>query len=301
VVDHPFEVGSIYTNRRGRYEVVSLDEARNSMMIRYLESGETLESPIDVQARIWENIGWEQEGSDSQVAGADTRIQKGYGEGFRGLSSGDFKLSIENTSWRSRKGLAGRVARLLSEGSHYTFVSWAIYGWPLAFLSHHEHYQMAAFEQGSRKAKFTVELDTHNIYYGLYIERNDGPMDANWDWPRLLGTLHSSADIRAVIARAEAEHAARFIGRMYRGGGHFHFSNALRMGARPLWEEASTARHDIPERLERLDAIPEDYWGEIYIVGSTPKQAAIAAGVDIAEQMVTLMRSLLPLYEAATS
>jgi hypothetical protein len=261
--------------------------------------GDTLESPIDVQARIWENLAWEQQVPDPQ-AGGEMRIQKGYGEHFRGLSPGDFKLSTENTTWRSRKGLAGRVAKLLSEEGRYTFVSWAIYGWPLAFLSHHEHYQMAAFEQGSRKAKFTIELDTHNAYYGLYVERNNCPMDANWDWPRLLGALHSSADIRTVIARAEAEYAARFIGRMVKGSGHFHFSNGLRMGAQPLWNEASTAGEDILKRLELLEAIPEDYWGEIYIIGTVPKQTAIAAGVDIAERMATLMRALLPPYEAAT-
>jgi hypothetical protein len=297
-VDHPFEVGGNCENRKGRYEVVSLDEARNRMMIRYLDSGETLKSPIDVQARIWENIGWEV--PPPPLIGADTRIQKGYGEGFRGLSSSDFKTSTENTSWRSHKGLAGRVAKLLSKDGPYTFVSWAVYGWPLAFLSHHEHYQMAAFEQGSRKAKFTIELDTHNVYYGLYVERFDGPMDADWDWPRLLGALHSNGDIRAVIARAETEHGAQFVGRMYKGSGHFHFSNGRDMGARTLWDEASTAEQDILKRLELLEAIPEDYWGEVYIVGTMPKPAAISAGVDIAEQIARLMHSLLPLYEAAT-
>jgi hypothetical protein len=50
---HPFTVGNEYRNRDGAYQVISINEP--NMVIRYLD-GRTLESPIALQARIWENI-----------------------------------------------------------------------------------------------------------------------------------------------------------------------------------------------------------------------------------------------------
>lgn len=58
---HPFEVGQYYRNRDGEYRVVSISEP--DMTIRY-QSGRVIESPIALQARIWENM-QEDDGDDS--------------------------------------------------------------------------------------------------------------------------------------------------------------------------------------------------------------------------------------------
>lgn len=224
---HPFQVGGTYANRKGSYEVVSLDPLAGRMVIRWVDSGETVESEIGLQARIWENMGWEEQEKVRQAAEEEARYQRGYGEGFAGLVESDFKTSTENTTWRSRQGLPGRVSKLLSVGTPYTFVSWSIYGWPVAFLTHREDYQMAAFEMGARKAKYTIELDERYAYYGFYIERNSGPMDDTWDWPRFLAALKSRANLLAIVEQAESEHGARFLGRMFKGDDHFHFANGL--------------------------------------------------------------------------
>lgn len=50
---HPFEVGKHYHNRDGEYRVLSIDDP--NMTIRYLD-GHIIESSIELQARIWENI-----------------------------------------------------------------------------------------------------------------------------------------------------------------------------------------------------------------------------------------------------
>lgn len=57
---YPFKIGKQYRNRDGAYVVVSISEP--DMVIRYLD-GRTIESSIDLQARIWENIR-ESEGGD---------------------------------------------------------------------------------------------------------------------------------------------------------------------------------------------------------------------------------------------
>lgn len=294
-----FKVGGTYANRKGAYEVVSLSRGDGEMLIRYVDTGEDVETTIDMQRRIWENMNLEQQQAVRDAAEEEASYQKGYGEAFSGLQESDFKTSTEGTTWRSRQNLAGRVALAASEGTPYTFVSWSIYRWPVAFLTHREDYEMAAFELGSRKAKFTIELDDEFAYYGFYVERSDGPMDAVWDWTRMSVALISDQRLADVISRAESEHGARFLGRMSTGEERFHFGNGLAKGARPLWDEELAPRIPVSERVKLLDTIPDGYWGEVYVLAQMPKQQAIDKGVRVAEAMVNLIEELFPLYAAS--
>lgn len=58
---HSFKVGAQYYNRDGAYQVISITDP--NMVIRY-QDGRTLESPISLQTRIWENM---QEGSEGEI------------------------------------------------------------------------------------------------------------------------------------------------------------------------------------------------------------------------------------------
>jgi hypothetical protein len=57
-MSHPFEVGKDYRNRSGQYVVQAIEG--DWMKIRYT-SGSTLETRISIQARIWENIQFEEQ------------------------------------------------------------------------------------------------------------------------------------------------------------------------------------------------------------------------------------------------
>ena len=52
-MDHPFEVGQKCRNRRGAYEVLSIDGPK--MRVRY-EDGREMNLTIVIQAEIWRNI-----------------------------------------------------------------------------------------------------------------------------------------------------------------------------------------------------------------------------------------------------
>lgn len=298
-MDHPFATGEVYANRKGPYEVVKIDDQAGKMLIRYLDSGEDQEVSIRIQARIWNNVQLDEQAEVRRVREEEAQYQRGYGAAFTGLKISDFKTSTEGTSWRSRAGLAGQVALVASEATPYTFVSWSIYRWPVAFLTHREDYSMAAFEMGSRKAKFTLEVDDDYLYYGFYVEKGDEPMDHVWDWPRLTHALKSDETLQSTVVAAESEHGARFIGRMSKGEEHFHFANGLEMGAESLWDESQSTSLSVEDRVAQLEGIPDDHWGEIYVVARMPKQDAIDLGVDVAKPIVRLFEVLLPLYEAA--
>lgn len=298
-MDHPFVIGKVFANRKGAYKVVKIDDQAGKMLVRYLDSGEDKTIDIKTQVRIWHNMQADEQAAARRADEVEGQYQRGYGTGFTGLRSSDFKTSTEGTNWRSRAGLAGQVALLASEATPYTFVSWSIYRWPVAFLTHREDYSMAAFEMGSRKAKFTLEVDDDYLYYGLYVEKGNEPMDHVWDWPRLTQALKADKALQSVLAAVESAHGARFIGRMSRGDEHFHFANGLEMGAESLWDESQPARLGVDERVAQLESIPDDHWGEIYIIARMPKQDAIDLGVDVAKPVAGLIKVLLPLYEAA--
>jgi hypothetical protein len=298
-VDHPFVIGKVFANHKGPYEVVKTSDQTGKMLVRYLDSGEDQEVSISIQARIWSNMRVDEQVEARRADEEEAQYQRGYGAAFTGLKASDFKTSTEGTSWRSRAGLAGRVALVASDGTPYTFVSWSIYRWPVAFLTHREDYLMAAFEMGSRKAKFTLEVDDDYLYYGLYVEKGDEPMDHVWDWPRLIRALKSDETLRSTMVAAESEQGASFIGRMSKGDEHFHFANGLEMGAESLWDESQASSLSVEERIAQLESIPDDHWGEIYVVAQMPKQNAIDLGVDVAKPIARLFQVLLPLYEAA--
>ena len=298
-MENPFNVGELYQNRLGFYEVAHLDLAQDKMLIRYVDRGEEVNTSITLQERIWQNMSWENEEEVRLKAKEEARYQHGYGIDFAGLADSDFKTNTEGTTWRSRRGLAGQVALLLTPNSGYNFVSWAIYRWPVAFLTHREDYYMAAFELGTRKAKFTIELDESNAYYGLYVEGNIGTLDNVWDWTRLLPRLRQQNDLQAAIDSAEVEHDVRFIGRSSPGRETFHFADGLSKSAESLWNEEDPSSFTVLERLGHLEKIPKSHWGELYLLATMPKQEAVRSGVKIAFRIAEVMRSLLPVYTAA--
>jgi hypothetical protein len=237
---------------------------------------------------------------------AEARYQQGYGDEFTGLLPTDFKTNVEGTTWRSRHNLAGRVAKLLSDASSnptYTLLSWAIYRWPVAFLSHREFYKAASSENDApQKAKFTIELDENNLYYGFYIERfseSSQSMDYNWDWLRFWPSIQNQSELSELINMLETNHQVRFIGRAIKDANPFHFANLPAKGASSLWNEQNPSHYTVAERLDRLKQVPKGEWVDFYLIATMPKEEALQAGIRLAGTMVETMKLMLPFYTAA--
>jgi hypothetical protein len=298
---HPFIVGETFTNRKRAYEVVSIDSVKDEMTVRYSDSGEESKLKISIQARIWDNMLIDEQVAYRTKANLETRQQKGYGEAFTGLQLADFKRSIEGTTWRARSSLGGLIAIWASIETPYTFISWSIYPWPVVFFSHYEDYQMASFEEGSRKAKFMVEVDDKFLYYGFYIERSDKQMDNSWDWPRLFDALSSRQALVNLIDEVEKNQSARFIGRRSSGSTHFHFANGLDEGAISVWDENNPSNLSASARVDLLNQIPIENWGEMFIISKMTMQEAIELGTRVVSPIADLFRTLIPFYSAASS
>src|SRR5262245_48510993 len=274
-----FKMGGIYANRKRAYEVTGIDAKNDLVRVRYLDNDTPGELSLDIQQNIWNNMNSEKQDKLEAIAKEEARLVKNYGVNFTGLTEADFSTDVEGTTWRDHKSLPGRTARMLTNHTKRTFRSWPVYGWPVAFLATNEYFEMATADQGIPRVKFTIELDSMSVYYGLYVERSDQPMDDSWDWPRVLAAI-ADPEGADLIRKLEASHGFSMLGRTSKGERHFHFANGLENGAQPLWDEENPQALPIEERLEQLDAIRKKYWGELYIMATMSKREAIQMGVE---------------------
>lgn len=296
---HPFRVGGTYTNRKGKYEVVELDGSE--MVIRY-NDGSQVDTTVKLQWRILKNMQAEEEREPrTETASSSSRpkSRKDHrGRKFETLHDSDFKNNVAGTHWRARTGLGGLLTRRLSEVSGRFFQSWAIYRQPAVHIAQPSHYDPKAKWQ---QAKFVFQVNPEGATYGFYIEKNEGPMDDTWDWPRFLSSLERDEQLRTQVGAALRQLGLHWEVYVWDDGGLVAQVRASQSGF--LWEWESIDESEDIEWLgftERLRAIEADKWCDLYLCMFLSKADAIAAGLHVVEPVIEVYRALLPLYEAST-
>lgn len=296
---HVFEIGGRYWNRHGEYEVVELDGA--NMVIQY-SNGRRLETSVERQARIWKNIQAE-ERIEAEVRQRDRapkpapRVRQ-RGLELRGLQDHDFQRGVGGTSWRARTGLGGHLAERLSDTTKRFFQSYAIYRRAEVHIAQPSYYDTKIKWQ---QAKFVFELNSDGATYGFYIEKNSGPMDGTWDWPRFLAVLALESALRQRIDSAVRELGLHWQVYLPDDGGLVAQVRASPTGF--TWEQKeSNASEEINWSgfSDRLRAIEAEKWCDLYLCTSIPKGAAIAMGLQLVDPVTEVYQALLPLYEGST-
>ena len=159
---------------------------------------------------------------------------------------------------------------------------------------------MAAFAMGTRKAKFTIELDEQNVYYGFYIEKGFEPLDDKWDWLRLTSAWKNKTLLQDAITGLEGNHQARFLARATQNMKTAHFASDFPAGMYSLWNEQNPTILSVADRWQKLLQVPSNEWVDLYLLASIPKAEAISAGVHVAHTIARVLRDILPVYAAAT-
>lgn len=298
-----FEVGGHYRNRHGPYEVVNIDG--NRMVIRY-EDGTMLSTTVKLQWRIWKNLGYEAQAEKleeekrkrkRQSRGSKPRIRDASFDGFQ---DSDFQLGTAGTTWRSRQALGGVLARRLMQRTSYDFLSWAVPRWPWVHVARPEHYRRKD-APADADAKFEVQLNESEARFGLYIERGDSSVledPTKWDCFRFFAALSQNRAVQQTLRKSTAEYGVV----LQLLGPETLEPRQVSWGEGGLvWiqsgERTSVTWPDVAQRLETID--PE-LWINISMGKKMPKDDAIARGANIADDIIAVFLSLLPVYEAAT-
>jgi hypothetical protein len=296
---HPFEIGRKYRNRRGEYEVISLEGSK--MVIRY-SNGEVLETTVQQQERIWRNIQAE-ESMEAPVRRSDShprhRRRAGQrGLGFQGLQDRDFQKGTAGTSWRARKSLGGLLAQQMSDTTPHHFQSYAIYRRAQVHIAQPDYYDT---ETKRQNAKFAFGLDTKGARYGFYIEKNNGAMDDTWHWPNFLSALDNDAKLRQEVDTAMHRLELRWEIDVGADGGLVAQVQASSGGLTWEWQDRDESEEiSWPAFVKRLRDIETEKWCNLYLCTGTAKDEAIAAGIQLVDTVVKVYRALLPLYQAST-
>lgn len=297
-----FQVGGRYRNRLGEYQVTAIDGA--NMTIRFLDSRVIENAAVVEQARIWENIQIEERmaqalATESRPSGSSRAKPAKERSRFQGLKEHDFQKGTAGTSWRARDNLGGALAESLSLTTSYEFQSYAIYRRAEVHIAQPEYYDE---NEKIRAAKFVLNLNSESAFYGLYVERNDGPMDSTWDWSRF---SHALTDTPLCHTLDNAMHEYRLCWEIDTWVGE---SADLDVVISPCdqgvkWqpergEEIETLSW--PRLLERINSIKADRWCNVQIGFRLPKEQAVADGPRVIDRVTAVYRALLPLYIAST-
>ena len=285
-----FKVGNKYANRKGPFEVISID--RNSMTIRW-DNGESISTSIEQQQRIIEGMERERQASiESELKSnakriATHKVTSRLGRDFKGLKESDFKEKVTGTDWRSHACLGGAVTERLYTGK---LVSWSIPRTPIIHWDTREHRQKG---KTYLQAKFFAGLDENTLHYGFYIEHSDKSSD-NWlDWNAFLLWLNNTENEIWLKEISEKNDLSIY------NKGKKSFTDMIKSRDNQ-WIIQEKSNEDIDSLSAFLKSLPEDRWLDLIIGRIEDKEGVLSKKESIADDISQLFETLMPLYKAST-
>jgi hypothetical protein len=282
-----FEVGGTHENEKGTYEVLSMDEGNDAMVIKW-ESGEEATTAISFQRRILERMHAEREAA--KTGNGNKRRPGASSATFDGFEEADFSGRISGTTWRTQKGLGGVVTRSLNSDG-FQIKSWAVPRVP-------EAHWVDANQQdtGKTHAKFFVRLDRENLRYGFHVARCEDSSENHDHWKNLLDWLSNEENesrFKEIVDEYDLricdrkDKAKPFEGQIRVAEGHWHLENG-------------TDTKAIGSLADFLSQLPETNNIDLQIAKTTNKKDAIGRGEDLAGDITVLFDTLVPLFKAST-
>ena len=311
-MSHPFEVGKTYRNRVGEYVVQSIEGDR--MTIKYVGGG-TLDTTINLQARIWENIHFEEQMAREEermrlAREARRKARKRAARAkraerrpkFSGFEADDFEERKRGIAWSSRKELGKVLAYNLSKSNDNEFDSWIV-----PRQSGVEVASKDAFNRDARdnNAAFFVSVDEKGVSYGLRVGKPDGKSRAKWPWTALMTLLAEDDKIRRAIRATMKEHD--IVLDVYAMDVRYGLvGQVLHQQRGFLWEETSadqdlSRKMDWNSLIEHLQELGAKKRCNLYLRKRMEPDDALKAGPEAAEQITAIFTELMPTYEAVVS
>ncbi len=309
-MSHPFEVGKFYRNRKGQYVVQAIDGDR--MTIRY-EDGQTLDTSVHIQARIWENIQFEK-----QMAMAEERRRLAVEERkaarqraarakrerarpkFAGFQESDFEAKKRGLAWSSRKELGRLLAFQLGRRVGGEFDHWIVPRRCRVHVARKDKYDR---ETRETNAAFQVATDEEGVAYGFYVGKPGGRSKAAWPWRMLVASLGESESLSEVLREALVKNGLQ-IDVWAASTSYGRVARITAEGKGFLWEhedaEQQVSRQmNGAELAEYLGSVAPTKRCGLHVHKQISPQQAMEAGADVSDDMLAVFEALLPIYDAS--
>lgn len=284
--DHQFQVGGRYENRKGVFEVLSMDGP--NMTFRW-DTGKEMTSSIELQAKIFRNIERER---IAAITKKGYRAPKSSGELFTGLHPEDFSDDVTGTHWRAREQLGGAVTRMLDVRE--PFDSWSIYNRPEVHWASVTRYRLV---HASLQAKYLVCVNPAEMCFGFYVERSNNCTDNQDDWIRFLSWAGAPENCRWLHQMVRSTGAS--LSHPYQDYPDLAFYGSVKAlddgsfyhdGEKPIKFAAI-------ELAEFLNSLPQDLWLNLLIGRTISRDDAIVQSARIASTIAEFFNLLSPIYE----
>ncbi len=293
-----FKVGERYENRKGQFEVLSINGEQ--MEIRW-QDGESIWTEVSFQRRVIQNMEFEEaqvkakaEAGTAAAAKRASRKRAGGGR-FAGFKETDFSNGVSGTHWRSRAQLGGAVTQRMDAGT-FRINSWPVYRMARVHWVDETHREKA---DDALQGKFFAAASPDGIQYGFFIERPPESKDSpRLDWDAFLewiGAPENENWLRETAAAQElvlCDHNDDEKGECAFQGEIRADENGWRLDG---------ADKAIPRLCEFIENLPPRKPGSLMIARRVEKKEVMARGADIANDIAGLFEILMPLYQAATS
>ena len=311
-MSHPFEVGKIYRNRIGEYTVQEIDG--DCMTIRY-EDGQTLKTTVHIQARIWENIQFEhqmkmteerkrlavEERKAARRRAARARRERAKPK-FAGFEESDFVPRKRGLSWRTRKELGRVLAYELTEQVEGDFGYWIVPRRSQVHVASQEKYDKEGRETN---AAFLVTADEEGLSYGFAVGKPAGRAKAAWPWQALVDSMEKTKSLSEALHEALKENDLHIdVWAMKKS-----FTQVARITAegKEFLREYEDAEQAISEKLngdelaEYLKSVTPSKRCELRVRKEMTPEEAVKAGAPISEEILIVIKALMPIYEASVA
>ena len=308
-MSHPFEVGKTYRNRNGEYVVQAIEG--EWMKLKYV-SGGTIESRISLQARIWENIQFEEQMAreeERQRLAKEARLEARRRSAkakraaarpkFAGFEEADFEEKKRGIAWKTRKDLGKVLEYELKERTQADYGSWIVPRKPAVDVARKDRWDTDVRETN---AAFFVSAGVEGLDFGFHVGKPAGKVKAKWPWQGFMALLSEDSKERRSIRAAMKQHEMS-LNVYVEETGYMQVAQVTVEDRGFLWrqetaDQESTKKMNWPKLAEYLKEVAPKRRCDIFISKRLPPDEAVKAGGGIAAQIVMLFEALLPAYDS---
>ncbi|MFC2036684.1 hypothetical protein ACFLYD_01770 [Chloroflexota bacterium] len=309
-MSHPFEVGKTYRNRLGEYVVQDIDGEQ--MTIRYVGGG-LLATSVDIQARIWENIQFEEQmqrederlrlAREARLASRKRSLRAKAEKAkpvFGGFQESDFQPKKRGIAWSSREELGKALAYELGQRTEGSFSQWIVPRQSKVHVARKDHYDRDARDEA---AAFFVAVSEQGVTYGFRVGKPDGEVQDESPWSAFAAALGEDPAFRRMLRAAMKKYELSLD--VY--AMEMSYGQVGQISVQPrgfLWQH-ETADQEMTQRMSWQDLVAylhSDAFGkrsELYLRHYLPGDAALEAGPAVAGLIATVFESLVLVYDAS--
>jgi hypothetical protein len=280
------------------------------MKLKYV-SGGTIESRIGLQARIWENIQFEEQlareeerqrlAKEAQLEARRRSAQAKKAKAkpkFAGFKKADFEEKKRGIAWKTRKELGKVLEWEMKEHTKADYGSWIVPRKSAVDVARKDRWGADARENN---AAFFVSASPSGLAYGFRVGKLAGKIKAKSPWKDFMALVGEDSKARRALRAAMKQHEMSldvWVEEISYG----QVAQVTVTDRGFLWQQVTadqeaTKKMTWPKLAEYLETVAPDRRCDIFLTKRlTPGEASTARGT-ISAKIMAVFEDLLVAYE----